>query len=254
MNPSPSPARASNQMRPISIEPFDTAAAGSVLCKFGGTAVLCTASVADRPPPWIRTDDNGRPVHGWVSAEYNMLPGSTPDRKKRRADGRSTEIQRLIGRSLRAAVDLDAMPGVSITCDCDVVRADGGTRTASITGAAVALAQALYGEQAAGRLSPDAAPLAHLVSAVSVGIVDGQPVLDLDYPLDSRAEVDLNVVLLSDGRLVEVQGAAEREAFSRDELTAMLDLAESARAPLSSAQQQALRALGVAWPGEARGG
>ncbi|MEM9295512.1 MAG: ribonuclease PH [Planctomycetota bacterium] len=240
--------RPPSAMRAVSIEPFETSAAGSVLCKFGGTAVLCTASVADRPPPWIRTDDDGAPVHGWVTAEYNMLPGSTPDRKKRRTDGRSTEIQRLIGRSLRAGVNLDAMPGVSVTCDCDVVRADGGTRTASITGAAVALAQALHAEKQAGRLDPNATPMAHLVSAVSVGIVDGRPVLDLDYVLDSSAEVDLNVVMLSDGRLVEVQGAAEQEAFSRDQLTAMLDLAESARDTLANAQRDGLARLGVPFP------
>ena len=216
--------RVHDQLRSVTIEPFPTAAAGSVLITQGQTRVLCTASIAEETPRWIERDpQTGRAVHGWVTAEYAMLPGSTPDRKRRGSDGRGSEIQRLIGRSLRAAVDLNAMPGLAITCDCDVLFADGGTRTASITGAWVALALAIDAARQQGRIASD--PLLDPVAAVSVGVVDGEPVLDLDYPPDVRAEVDLNVVMTAAGNFVEVQGTGEKGTFGRGQLDTLLDLA-----------------------------
>jgi ribonuclease PH len=167
-----------------------------------------------------------------------MLPGSTPDRKQRKPDGRSTEIQRLIGRSLRAAVDMDAMPGLSVTIDCDVLRADGGTRTASITGGYVALAQALAAARADGRLTAD--PIISPVVAISVGVVDGLPHLDLDYPLDSAADVDMNVVMNASGAFIEIQGTGEKTTFSRATLNQLLDLAEAGCSELLAAQKRAL--------------
>ncbi|MEM1097844.1 MAG: ribonuclease PH [Planctomycetota bacterium] len=231
--------RPADQLRPVTIEPFPAAAPGSVMIACGQTRVLCTASVERGCPPWIKKDpESGEPVHGWVTAEYAMLPGSTPDRKRRKTDGRSTEIQRLIGRSLRAAVDLDKMPGVSITCDCDVVYADGGTRTASITGAYVALVQALRWAKDQGRLDTD--PIVSPVAAVSVGICGGVPTLDLDYPLDVAAEVDMNVVMNGDGNFIEVQGTGEHGTFSRKQLDALLDLAAKGVGGLRKAQDAAL--------------
>ena len=215
--------RRNNQLRPTTIKPFKTNAEGSVVIAMGGTKVLCTASIASEPPRWIKRDAEGNPVHGWVSAEYAMLPGSTPDRKRRGTDGRSTEIQRLIGRVLRAAVDMDKMPGLSITCDCDVLSADGGTRTAAITGAWVALAQAIAKARKDGRITTQ--PLLGPVAAVSVGVIDGKAYLDLDYPLDVRAEVDMNVAMNHKGDFIEVQGTGEKGTFSRDELDTLLDLA-----------------------------
>src|SRR4051794_13333542 len=192
---------------------------GSVLVEMGRTRVLCTASVEDRVPPWLR--GKGR---GWVTAEYSMLPGSTPDRVDREAargkqSGRTQEIQRLIGRALRSVTDMRALGEVQIVLDCDVLQADGGTRTASICGAWLALNDAL------ARIGKSAA-LREGCAAISVGVIDGVPLLDLDYSEDSRAETDMNVVMTSSGRFVEVQGTAEGAPFSREELDELLALAE----------------------------
>lgn len=230
--------RPASQLRPTVIEPFPSAAAGSVQIVMGGTRVLCTASIASETPRWIKRDEDGSPVHGWVTAEYAMLPGSTPDRKRRGPDGRSTEIQRLIARVLRAAVDLDKMPGLAITCDCDVLQADGGTRTAAITGAYVALAQAIAAARADGRLARN--PIIGPVGAVSVGIIDGKAYLDLDYELDIRAEVDMNVAMDSKGNFIEVQGTGEKGVFSREELDTLLDLAGKGIRKLMKYQRSAL--------------
>ncbi|MFI4861011.1 MAG: ribonuclease PH [Phycisphaerales bacterium JB063] len=230
--------RRSNQLRPTTIKPFQTNAPGSVVIAMGNTRVLCTASIASEPPRWIKRDDAGNPVHGWVSAEYAMLPGSTHDRKRRGSDGRSTEIQRLIGRVLRAAVDLDKMPGLSITCDCDVLSAEGGTRTAAITGAWVALSQAIAHARKEKRITTQ--PLLGPVAAVSVGVIDGKPYLDLDYPLDVRAEVDMNVAMNHKGRFIEVQGTGEQGTFSREELDTLLDLAGKGIKKLMTIQRAAL--------------
>lgn len=238
MSMKPTKKRSRTTMRAVTIKPYATAAAGSVVIEQGQTKVLCTASIADRPPPWISKDEDGNPVHGWVTAEYNMLPGSTPDRMRRGPNSRGTEIQRLIGRVLRAAVDLDAMPGVAITCDCDVLYADGGTRTASITGAWVALAQAIAAARKDGRLTRN--PLLGPVAAVSVGVIDGRPTLDLDYPLDVRAEVDLNVAMNHKGDFIEVQGTGEKGTFSRDQLDQMLDLAGKGIRKLIATQRAAV--------------
>ena len=226
-------------MRSVTIEPYPTAAAGSVIIDQGNTKVLCTASIADSPPKWIERDDNGDPIHGWVSAEYAMLPGSTPDRMRRGPNSRGTEIQRLIGRVLRASVDMNKMPGLAVTCDCDVLFADGGTRTASITGAWVALAQALHHARAEGRLKQN--PMLGPVAAISVGIIDGKPTLDLDYPLDVRAEVDLNLAMNHQRQLIEVQGTGEKGTFSREQLDAMLSLGTKGIRNLMTIQRAALR-------------
>ncbi|MHB8219649.1 MAG: ribonuclease PH [Acidimicrobiales bacterium] len=215
-----------DELRPVSFQrDFTVFAPGSVLVSMGRTKVLCTASVEDRIPPWLR----GR-GKGWVTAEYSMLPGSTAERAGREAakgkqSGRTQEIQRLIARSLRAVCDLVVLGEVQVTVDCDVLQADGGTRTASICGAYVALYDAFTRMQADGRLSGH--PITDSVAAVSVGIVDGVPMLDLPYEEDSRAEVDMNVVMTGGGRFVEVQGTAEGQAFSRGELDGLLALAES---------------------------
>jgi ribonuclease PH len=221
--PTKTKTRKRTDLRPTTIKRYPTAAAGSVMIEAGKTKVLCTASISASPPKWLPKDDEGNYVSGWVTAEYNMMPGSTPDRKRRGPDSRGTEIQRLIGRVLRAAVDLEKMPGVAITCDCDVVVADGGTRTASITGAWVALAQAVAVAQKNGLITKN--PLIGPVAATSVGIIDGKPTLDLDYPLDVRAEVDMNVAMNHKGDFIEVQGTGEKGTFSRNELDALLDLA-----------------------------
>ncbi|MEM7627265.1 MAG: ribonuclease PH [Planctomycetota bacterium] len=235
---SPRPA---DQLRPTTIEPFPGNAAGSVVIAAGNTRVLCTASVQADVPKWIKKDpETGLPTHGWVSAEYSMLPGSTPDRKRRGPDGRGTEIQRLIGRVLRAAVDKDKMPGLAVTCDCDVLVADGGTRTAAITGAYVALVQALRWAQAEGRLEDVEAVLLPPVAAISVGVVDGTPTLDLDYPLDVRAEVDMNVAMNGDGQFIEVQGTGEHGTFDRKQLDQLLDLATAGVRQLMDIQREAL--------------
>jgi ribonuclease PH len=215
--------RKRTELRPVKIESFPTQAAGSVLIKQGNTHVLCTASIASEMPRWLAGKNGQEPTQGWVTAEYNMLPASTNDRKRRGPDSRGTEIQRLIGRVLRAGVDLEKMPGLAITCDCDVLQADGGTRTASITGAYVALAQAIAFARKQGMIKTN--PLIGNVAAISVGIIDGLPTLDLDYPLDVRAEVDMNIAMNNKGKFIEVQGTGEHGTFSREELDALLDLA-----------------------------
>jgi ribonuclease PH len=217
---------------------FTQFAAGSVLVEFGMTRVLCTASVEERVPPWLR--GKGR---GWVTAEYSMLPGSTSERNDREAargkqSGRTQEIQRLIGRSLRAVTDLTMMGEVQITVDCDVLQADGGTRTASICGGYVALHDACSRLVAAKKMA--AHPLTDQCGAISVGIVDALPYLDLDYSEDVRAEVDMNVVMTGEGRFVEVQGTAEGVAFSRSELDDLLGLAESGITRIFALQREVL--------------
>ena len=213
--------RRDDALRPITVQrQFTRPAQGSVLIAAGRTTVLCTASVERDVPPWMA--GKGR---GWVTAEYSMLPGSTSPRKRRdvgKVDGRTTEIQRLIGRSLRAVVDLDALGERSIFVDCDVLEADGGTRTASITGAMIALVEAVGSIEGL-----TANPLRDSVAAISVGIVDGRPLLDLDYSEDVDAEVDMNVVMTGSGRFVEIQGTGEEATFSETELAAMLKLARA---------------------------
>ena len=228
-----------NDLRAVDFQVGFTAnAAGSVLASFGNTRVLCTASVSESVPSFLR----GR-GQGWLTAEYGMLPGSTNTRVDREATrgkqtGRTVEIQRLIGRSLRASLDLSLLGERTITVDCDVLQADGGTRTTAITGGCVAVVLALNHLQREGLLTED--PLIDLVSAVSVGMWQGQAVLDLDYPEDSSADSDVNVVMLGDAGFVEVQGTAESAIFSRSELDQMLSLADSARHSLIAAQRQAL--------------
>ena len=225
-------------MRPVSIEPgFVRTADGSALISIGETRVICTASIADDVPRWLR--GRGR---GWVTAEYAMLPASTGERKERdskkgRPDGRSIEIQRLIGRALRVVVDFEALGERAVWVDCDVLQADGGTRCASITGAYVALRLALAAAVERGELK--AMPLTGTVAALSVGIVDGEPLCDLDYSEDSRAEVDANVVMTGEGGLVEVQATAERTPLSRASLDELLELAEAGIAELRTVQEQA---------------
>ncbi len=215
--------RKRTDLRSVTIEPFETHAAGSVMIRQGGTHVLCTASIAEEVPRWLQGKNGQPPTKGWVTAEYSMLPGSTMGRKRRGPDSRGTEIQRLIGRVLRAAVDLNKMPGLAITCDCDVLQADGGTRTASITGAFVALSQAIAHARETGMIKSN--PILGPVAAVSVGVIDGQPTLDLDYELDVRAEVDMNVAMNHRGQFIEVQGTGEQGTFSREELDQLLELA-----------------------------
>lgn len=234
--------RAADQLRDITIERESFGqAAGRALIRFGKTTVLCSASVSDDLPPWKLAAEN---PSGWVTAEYSMLPGSTSTRKRRdrsKVDGRTTEIQRLIGRSLRAVVDMQALGPFSITVDCDVLEADGGTRTASITGAFVALVEAVSTVMPTDRTNV----FRDSVAAISVGIFDGQPVLDLPYVEDSRAEVDFNVVMTGAGKYVEVQGTAEGEPFDRESLDAQLALAEKGIGELTIIQRDA---LGDLWP------
>lgn len=232
-----------DELRPIRVKRrYTRSAAGSVLLSAGGTTVLCTASVEESVPPWMK-DQN----RGWVTAEYNMLPGSTRPRKPRdrggKIDGRTTEIQRLIGRSLRAIIDLDALGRRTIAIDCDVLEADGGTRTASITGAFMALVDAIKTIQ--NLPNPAQYPLRDCVTAVSVGMVAGKPHLDLDYREDVDAEVDMNVVMTGSGRFVEIQGTGEEATFSEKELASMLKLARLGIARLREEQQSA---LGKDWP------
>lgn len=232
--------REPDQMREIRFTPgFTRHAEGSVLAEFGDTRVLCTASVETRVPPWLRGKGSG-----WVTGEYGMLPRSTNTRTGREAargkqGGRTLEIQRLIGRSLRAVIDLSGIGERTITLDCDVLQADGGTRTASISGAYVALSIAVQ------KMLDDKAirknPLYGQVAAVSVGIYRGEPVLDLDYPEDSEAETDMNIVMNEAGRFIEVQGTAEGHAFSDEEFTAMLALARKGIDEIIAAQNEALQ-------------
>jgi ribonuclease PH len=231
--------RAPGDLRPIEIEPgFVRTATGSALISAGETRVICTASAQESVPRWM--SGQGR---GWLTAEYGMLPASTGDRKPRdiakgRLDGRSVEIQRLIGRSLRAVIDLKALGERTIYLDCDVLQADGGTRCASITGAYVALALAC--ERLIERRLLERSPLTGSVAAVSCGVVDGRALLDLDYGEDSSAEVDANVVMTGDGGLVEVQATAERTPLSRAHLDELLALAEGGIERLRGFQQRAL--------------
>ena len=228
--------RSPDELRPIRItRAYTEMTPGSVLMEMGRTRVLCTASFDDDVPPWMR--DQGK---GWLTAEYSMLPGSSPERVARSSlsGGRTKEIQRLIGRSLRAVVDLTAMGAAVLRIDCDVLQADGGTRTAAITGAWVAVKDAVAAGLAAGRIAAD--PVRDHCAAVSVGMIAGTPTLDLAYDQDAGAEVDLNVVMTGSGRLVEVQGTAEGKPFGRDDLDRMLDLAAAGIARLCAAQAAAL--------------
>ena len=227
-----------DEMRPITIETgFTRHAEGSCLIKCGDTHVLCTASIEDRPPPFLKNTGLG-----WVTAEYGMLPRATHTRMRREAkngqSGRTQEIQRLIGRSLRAGIDRVALGERQISIDCDVLQADGGTRCASITGGWVALRLAVNKLMKAGDVVTD--PIIDHVAAVSCGLYAGQPVLDLDYPEDSEAGVDGNFVLLGSGRLVEVQLSAEGATFSREEMAELLDLADKGKAALVAAQKAAV--------------
>ncbi|HEU0264761.1 MAG TPA: ribonuclease PH [Geobacterales bacterium] len=232
-------SRAADALRPVVItRQFTRHAEGSVLVQFGDTKVICTASVEENVPPFLRGQGKG-----WVTAEYAMLPRATHSRSPResskgKVSGRTHEIQRLIGRSLRAVMDLSLLGERSVLSDCDVIQADGGTRTASITGAYVALHDAVSGLQQKGKLSTS--PLKEGVAAVSVGMVNGQPLLDLDYSEDSAAEVDMNIVMTSSGRFVEVQGTAESEPFTIEEMDRMRNLAMSGIRSLLAFQQEAL--------------
>jgi ribonuclease PH len=227
-------------------------AEGSVLVEFGRTRVLCAASFTEGVPRWLKGKGSG-----WVTAEYAMLPRATNTRSDResvkgRIGGRTHEISRLIGRSLRAVIDMKALGENTIVLDCDVLQADGGTRTAAITGAFVALADAIEDARTRGLIGKAAKPLTGTVAAVSVGVVGGRAVLDLDYPEDSTAETDMNVVMTGDGRFIEVQGTAEGQPFDRDLLGELLDLATKGCADLTERQQQALGQ--VAEPARAAGG
>jgi ribonuclease PH len=231
--------RAEDELRPVSFDlNFTRHAEGSVLVAFGDTRVLCTASVENRVPPWLKGKGSG-----WVTAEYGMLPRATHTRSPREAargkqGGRTLEIQRLIGRSLRAVVDLQALGERTVTIDCDVLQADGGTRTASITGGYVALS--LAARQLTQKRELKSSPIHGQIAAVSVGIVDGKPVLDLNYVEDSDAETDMNVVMNEAGGFIEVQGTAEGHAFQRSELDRLLNLATAGIETLLAAQRAAL--------------
>ena len=234
--------RAPDQMRPVTIHPnFTKHAEGSVLIEVGDTKVICTASVQEKVPPFLY-----RTGKGWVTAEYGMLPRATPDRVEREAakgkqGGRTMEIQRLIGRSLRAAVNAEMLGERTIWIDCDVIQADGGTRTASITGSYVALVTALGRMYVDGNLS--SWPVNDFIAAVSVGIIGGVPVLDLNYEEDSKAGVDMNVVATEKGRFIELQGTAEGATFSEEEMTKMMTLAKSGIAQLVAKQREVLASL-----------
>ncbi|MCK5802913.1 MAG: ribonuclease PH [Lentisphaeria bacterium] len=231
--------RSDDQLREVSFKAgFQSHPAGSVLVTFGGTRVICSASVDESVPRWMAAKNE---PGGWITAEYQMLPGSTHTRVRREREkisGRSSEIQRLVGRSLRAAVDLTKLPGLTITVDCDVLDADGGTRCASITGGCVALEIALQKLFTEGRLKEW--PLLTRVAAVSVGVLEGRSILDLCYEEDSAAEVDMNVVMTGTGEFVEVQGTAEDRSFSRSQLDAMLDLAQGGLTNIFALQKAAV--------------
>lgn len=234
-----SDSRTADQLRPVELTlGYTGSAAGSVLIKAGRTTVLCTASIDNSVPPWKMRDENPT---GWVTAEYSMLPGSTSPRHRRsigKLDGRSSEIQRLIGRSLRSVVDFEALGPRTITVDCDVLEADGGTRTASITGGYIALAAAL--QTIKDDLPTDRPVLSGNVAAISVGVVEGDVLLDLCYVEDSAAEVDMNVVMTSAGEFVEVQGTAEGRTFSREILNRQLEFAEKGIRELIELQNKTL--------------
>lgn len=244
MSPAPiRTGRAADQLRPVSITPhFLPHADGSALIACGNTKVICTASIDESVPPFLRGKNQG-----WVTAEYGMLPASTASRMRREAaqgkqSGRTQEIQRLIGRSLRAAVDLSQLGERQILIDCDVIQADGGTRTASITGAYVALHLAIGKLLAAGKLAHN--PIREAVAAVSLGIVGGVPLLDLDYPEDSGCDSDINLVMTASGNIIEIQGTAEGAAFSPAALTQLLVLGQKGIAELLQHQQAAIAAAG----------
>ncbi len=232
--------RSPDQLRPVTItRNFTCHAEGSVLIEFGNTKVICNASFDSGVPGFLRGKGTG-----WVTAEYGMLPRSTGSRMRREANqgkqgGRTLEIQRLIGRSLRAVVDMGALGENTIVIDCDVIQADGGTRTASITGAYVALVDAINNAKEKGLITAD--PLKGMIASISVGIYEGTPVLDLDYPEDSNAETDMNVVMNDEGKFIEVQGTAEGHAFSSEELNSMLDLANKGISELFEYQRNALQ-------------
>ncbi len=232
-----------NELRSVKIQRrYVRTCPGSVLYRAGNTTVLCTASIDATVPPWLQGQGKG-----WITAEYNMLPGSTQPRKPRerggKIDGRTTEIQRLIGRSLRAIADLEALGERLITVDCDVLEADGGTRTAAITGGFIALVDAI--DSIRDQLpDPKRYPLRDSVAAVSVGLLDGQPVLDLDYAQDAAADVDMNVVMTGSGRFVEIQGTGEEATFSEEELRTLLSLA---RRGIEQLRQYQAKALGKRW-------
>lgn len=231
--------RANDQMRPVTIEcNVNKYAEGSVLISFGDTKVLCTASIDERVPPFLRGKGQG-----WVTAEYSMLPRATHERCVREAargkqQGRTIEIQRLIGRSLRAVVDLRALGERAITIDCDVLQADGGTRTAAISGSFVALAEAVRTLIKQGKLKQN--PLHGQLAAVSVGIYQGEPILDLEYAEDSEAETDMNIVMNDAGAFIEIQGTAEGHAFRREEMNTMLDLAAKGVQDIMAEQRRVL--------------
>jgi len=231
--------RQADELRPVRLTRHYTKhAEGSVLVEFGDTKVICNATIESGVPGFLRGKGSG-----WITAEYGMLPRSTNSRMGREAargkqGGRTVEIQRLIGRSLRAAVDLDLLGENTITIDCDVIQADGGTRTASITGACVALADAINHFKASGKLTTD--PLKRMIASVSVGIYKGEAVLDLDYPEDSSADTDMNIIMADDGGMIEVQGKAEGEPFSEAEFASMLALAKKGITELNQLQKDAL--------------
>ena len=237
--------RKASELRPVTVEThFTENPSGSALIRAGKTMVLCTASVEEEIPRWMKYKDG--PEKGWVTAEYNMLPGSTHTRTRRernRVGGRTMEIQRLIGRSLRAVVDLEALGARTITLDCEVLQADGGTRTASITGSFIALALACDQLLKEGKIAR--MPFDHTVAAISCGIVAGEAVLDLPYVEDAAAEVDMNVIMTSNLELIEVQGTGEESTFTRKQLNDLLDLAEDGVKRLAEIQRDALRDAGV---------
>ncbi len=231
------------KIRPVKIKrKFTKTSPGSVLYQCGDTIVLCTASIEAKVPPWLVGSGKG-----WVTAEYNMLPHSTAQRKARersgKVDGRTTEIQRLIGRSLRSIVDMEKLGERMVTVDCDVLQADGGTRTASITGGFIALVDALHSDF--GRCAPDVHPIRDSVAAISAGIVGGKPMLDLDYEHDVAADVDMNIVMTGKGRFCEVQGTGEEATFDDDDLAALIKLAKGGIRQLTDLQREA---LGKHWP------
>lgn len=232
-------SRANDQLRPIQFtRQFTKHAEGSVLIEFGHTKVICTASVVEGVPRFLKGKNQG-----WITAEYGMLPRSTHDRMNREAargkqTGRTMEIQRLIGRALRSAVDLSAIGENTITIDCDVIQADGGTRTASITGACVALMDALNSMKKNHKLSKD--PLKYMIASVSVGVFNGEAILDLDYQEDSNAETDMNVVMTEHGEFIEIQGTAEGEPLKQNELSQMLELAQKGVSELIVQQKAVL--------------
>ncbi|MCK5901770.1 MAG: ribonuclease PH [Cocleimonas sp.] len=234
--------RATDEMRQVTFtRNYTQYAEGAVLVEFGATKVLCTASVEDRTPPWLRGKGQG-----WVTAEYGMLPRSTHSRMGREAargkqSGRTQEIQRLIGRSLRSVIDMEILGERQIIIDCDVIQADGGTRTAAISGGYVALVDAIHTLLASGKLKKN--PITGQLASISVGIYKGEAVLDLDYPEDSNAETDMNVVMNAAGAFIEIQGTAEEQAFSRDDMNQMLTLAEKGIAEIIDKQNHLLNVV-----------